>query len=98
MIPATEQQLQLVSRKVVRLEASVQSQIEVVKGLREDRQKANERVDVLRQELASAEEVATRLNMAHEDAQESLRQTAAEYARCGYFRPHRERRVRCTGP
>ena len=81
MIPATEQQLQLVSRKVVRLETSVQAQIELVKSLREDRQKANERVEILRSELANAEEVATKFNFAHDEAQESLRQTAAEYAR-----------------
>lgn len=80
MLQATEQQLSLVTRKVQRLEGTVQSQIDRLKSCREQRGEALNRVEELRAQLAQAEDIADKLCKEHDDVQQQLKQNAEEYA------------------
>lgn len=80
MLQATEQQLSLVSRKVQRLEASVQTQMDHLKTLRQQRNEAVAHAESLRAQLAAAEEASDRLCKEHDEAQSALKHTAEEYA------------------
>jgi hypothetical protein len=80
MLQATEQQLSLVTRKVQRLEGSVQGQIDRLKLCREQRGEALHRVEDLRAQLAQAEEIADKLCKEHDEVQALLKQNAEEYA------------------
>lgn len=80
MLQATEQQLQLVTRKVQRLEQSVHQEMEHLRHIRVQRNEAISHLQQLREQLAVAEERAEVLTRDHEEAQAHLRQSAEEYA------------------
>jgi chromosome segregation ATPase len=80
MLQATEQQLQLVSRKVQRLEQSVHQEMESLRTIRTQRNEAVSYVQQLREQLTAAEERADILSREHEEIQSHLRQSAEEYA------------------
>ena len=58
MLQATEQQLQLVTRKVQRLEQSVHQEMDVLRNIRVQRNEAIAHLQQLREQLAVAEERA----------------------------------------
>lgn len=81
MISSTEQQLSLITKKTERLEASLASQIEVMKHLKQEKEQAEHGVVQLREQLRAAEEGLATINQKFQEASGGLRQTATEYSK-----------------
>ena len=86
MLNATEQQLQLISRKTERLEQTVAADVADVKRLRLERDEKVRLVEHLQRQLEDAQRAAHDAIAAHDEATVRLKQNAAEYSKAQILR------------